>query len=481
MAKTSLFSFSRTPAVPSAPLRKHFDPLSELSEIFSAARAAFSFNMHEYDALVREYTHMREMPDEAYALTTLRKIASCVKPIMRKRGWKVGTLSEFYPDQSNLLGLNVNHGQQIMVRLRYANNKRSFMPFEDVLDTMLHELCHIEIGPHNSSFHKLWDTLRDEWYALQIKGYTGEGFLGNGRMLGGRQIPNEELRRRARAAAQQRERERLTKGPRQASGRRLGGVTPKPRDPRDAVAEATIRRTKDLNSQEGCGTGTKAGARAAEDALLNGFTTKEDMDEADQVAINEALFELMSMEEEQKIIDSQDVSNPTEGLVWTAKDGLQAAPRSTPSSSRGTTSTTPNLVPGRRQPERDRPGRPLSRLVREADERSGKRPQSAPDNPFSRILPPPDPQPAVNPEPSPWQCLICTLVNDAEVSRCGACESTRPGGNRRPQTKTAGRSSVLQAGPENTAPLGWNCRQCHTFMESQWWTCSLCGLMKDHS
>jgi hypothetical protein len=436
--------------------------------------------MHEYDALIREYTHMREMPDEAYALNTLRKIASCVKPIMRKRGWKVGTLSEFYPDQNNLLGLNVNHGQQILVRLRYANNKRSFMPFDEVLDTMLHELCHIEIGPHNSSFHKLWDTLRDEWYALQIKGYTGEGFLGNGRMLGGQRIPNEELRRRARAAAQQRERERVTSGPRQAPGRRLGGVTPKPRDPRDAVAEATIRRTKDLNSQEGCGTGTKAGARAAEDALLNGFTTKEDMDEADQVAINEALFELMSMEEEQKIIDSQDVSYPTEGLVWTAKDGLQAAPKSTSSSSRPTKPGPSNSTPQRKQPERDRTGRPLSRLVKEADERSGKRPQSVPENPFSRVLPPREPEPNNAPEPSSWQCLICTLINEANANTCGACESAHPG-PRPSQSKAPSRSGASQKRSENNAPLGWNCRQCHTFMESQWWTCSLCGLMKDHS
>jgi RNA polymerase subunit RPABC4/transcription elongation factor Spt4 len=26
--------------------------------------------------------------------------------------------------------------------------------------------------------------------------------------------------------------------------------------------------------------------------------------------------------------------------------------------------------------------------------------------------------------------------------------------------------------------LGWNCLECGTFMETQWWTCSLCGTMK---
>jgi len=28
-----------------------------------------------------------------------------VKPIMRKRGWKVGVLAEFYPEERNLLGM----------------------------------------------------------------------------------------------------------------------------------------------------------------------------------------------------------------------------------------------------------------------------------------------------------------------------------------------------------------------------------------
>jgi hypothetical protein len=95
--------------------------------------------MRELDTQVGQYSHLKEMPESDYALLTLRKIASCVKPLMRKRGWKVGTLSEFFPEQSNLLGLNVNHGQQILVRLRYAHNPRSFIPYEQVLDTMLHE------------------------------------------------------------------------------------------------------------------------------------------------------------------------------------------------------------------------------------------------------------------------------------------------------------------------------------------------------
>jgi DNA-dependent metalloprotease WSS1 len=60
--------------------------------------------MPERDALVLSYSHLVKFDREKDALRTLRKIASLVKPIMRARGWKVGELAEFYPDEHNLLG-----------------------------------------------------------------------------------------------------------------------------------------------------------------------------------------------------------------------------------------------------------------------------------------------------------------------------------------------------------------------------------------
>lgn len=95
--------------------------------------------MRETDALVSEYQHARRRPRESEALLMLRKIASLVKPIMRQRAWRVGTLCEFYPNQRNLLGLNVNTGQKICLRLRYPSDQRQFLPLEQVVDTMLHE------------------------------------------------------------------------------------------------------------------------------------------------------------------------------------------------------------------------------------------------------------------------------------------------------------------------------------------------------
>jgi hypothetical protein len=58
----------------------------------------------EHDALVGQYSHLNKLSREKEALHTLKKIASLVKPIMRARNWRVGTLAEFYPDEQNLLG-----------------------------------------------------------------------------------------------------------------------------------------------------------------------------------------------------------------------------------------------------------------------------------------------------------------------------------------------------------------------------------------
>lgn len=51
-------------------------------------------------------------------------------------------------------------GVNVRLRLRRVNRDEEFIPFDQVLDTMLHELCHNAHGPHNASFYKLWDDLR---------------------------------------------------------------------------------------------------------------------------------------------------------------------------------------------------------------------------------------------------------------------------------------------------------------------------------
>lgn len=64
------------------------------------------------------------------------------------------------PTNSALLGLNVGRGVHVKLRLRRPRGDFDFFSYEEVLDTMLHELCHIEHGPHNALFYKLWDDIR---------------------------------------------------------------------------------------------------------------------------------------------------------------------------------------------------------------------------------------------------------------------------------------------------------------------------------
>uniref|UniRef100_A0A7N0SVS8 Uncharacterized protein n=1 Tax=Kalanchoe fedtschenkoi TaxID=63787 RepID=A0A7N0SVS8_KALFE len=185
---------------------------------------------------------------EDEARNILEKIAKQVQPIMRKRQWRVKLLSEFCPSNPSLLGLNVGGGVEVKLRLRRPNRDWDFLPYDQVLDTMLHELCHNEIAPHNADFYKLWDQIRKECEELISKGITGtgEGFDLPGRRLGGfsRQPPVSSLRQTALAAAENRARKEslMPSGP-----KRLGGDSfiKEALSPMQAAAMAAERRFQD--------------------------------------------------------------------------------------------------------------------------------------------------------------------------------------------------------------------------------------------
>ena len=56
------------------------------------------------DVWVLSYEHLKGLPKLDHALTLLQRIASRVKPIMRKHGWRLPVLAEFLPDNPTLLG-----------------------------------------------------------------------------------------------------------------------------------------------------------------------------------------------------------------------------------------------------------------------------------------------------------------------------------------------------------------------------------------
>lgn len=59
---------------------------------------------------VQSFTHLEDMPEPGRALTMLKRVASLVKPIMRKHGWVLPVLSEFFPENPGLLGEHYTQG-----------------------------------------------------------------------------------------------------------------------------------------------------------------------------------------------------------------------------------------------------------------------------------------------------------------------------------------------------------------------------------
>ncbi|GAV98903.1 WLM-domain-containing protein [Lentinula edodes] len=205
------------------------------------------------EVYVQSFTHLKDRKSADKALEMLRRVASLVKPIMRKHSWVLPVLAEFFPDNPNLLGLNVNMGHQILVRLRPPHSPDSFLPEEDVVQTMLHELTHNVHGPHDEKFYKFLAELQEEYDALQRSGYAGEGFFSKGNRLGtniSHNIPPHLARAQAVAAAEKRRNLSQTLG---GGGRRLGGGTEdRALSLRERAKRAAERRLLDERS---CGQG----------------------------------------------------------------------------------------------------------------------------------------------------------------------------------------------------------------------------------
>ena len=56
------------------------------------------------EILIQSFTHLKGRPKADQALPLLQRIASLVKPIMRKHGWVLPVLAEFFPESPNLVG-----------------------------------------------------------------------------------------------------------------------------------------------------------------------------------------------------------------------------------------------------------------------------------------------------------------------------------------------------------------------------------------
>jgi hypothetical protein len=290
---------------------------------------------------------------------------------------------------------------------------------------------------------------------------------------------------------------------------------------RKVIADAATRRN---SITTGCASGSSEADVLNNKAVQGGFRTEAEEDDANDQAIAQALQELMEEEEMAKLC----APSGHGGLAWDREKGLQFD--SNPPS-RDPSPHNPSPISGQitgdlfppynfkasssRDALSNSKGQPLSRLVTEFSNTRSKSKSRAPPRSASgsevdrnKALPPP-PTPInqenysppsttpVSTDPTKWVCPQCTLLNPLDFLACDACGLEQPP-QPIPQNQRYGSTqhasplpkpppAVELRGPTATpfepakGRIGWNCLNCGTFMEKQWWTCSLCGVMKDAS
>ncbi|KAI8996613.1 WLM-domain-containing protein [Trametes punicea] len=101
-------------------------------------------------------------PESARDLLTCLANDPAIRHVMGKHQFSVGVLTELAPhEQPHLLGLNVNAGQAIKLRLR-TDRYDGFRTYKEVRRVLCHELTHNVWGDHDNNFKELNSTLNRE-------------------------------------------------------------------------------------------------------------------------------------------------------------------------------------------------------------------------------------------------------------------------------------------------------------------------------
>ncbi|XP_010675902.2 DNA-dependent metalloprotease WSS1 isoform X1 [Beta vulgaris subsp. vulgaris] len=374
---------------------------------------------------VWEIKALKRKPKQDEAMKILERIAKQVQPIMRKHNWRVKVLSEMYGKRKNLLGLNVGRGIEVKLRLRSPNNELEFYPFDMVLDTMLHELCHNAHGPHNASFYQLWDQLRKECEELMSKGISGagEGFDLPGRRLGGlsRQPPLSSLRKTTVAAAENRKQLKslLPSGPLRVGGDRNIMST---LSPVQAAAMAAERRLRDEIWCASASGGLDAEEEGDPDSLETlvlcqpgAASTSSKASNGDNVQSGAAASRKRPQSGSiTNLIDLSNVENFTSSGARDKSRKTSGSCSSSSSSSMGVSASgsTPNHAAGNKLEEAVQWTCETCTLLN---------PPLAPVCEACETLKPKD----ASVQYKFWSCKICTLENSINLERCSACSEWR--------------------------------------------------------
>ncbi|CAO1637583.1 unnamed protein product [Parajaminaea phylloscopi] len=430
------------------------------------------------DPRIKEYRALKKLPRADDALKMLRRIGVIVNPIMIRHQWNVPLLTEFTGSQKGggeLLGMNRNRGQVIYLRLREKGSDGvpldSFLPEDDVVYTMLHELAHNVRGPHDEQFFQILKGLEEEWYELRRTGgkVNGDGFLTPGLRLGAansRNLPPGQARLQALQKAEGRQRLQTAKRGGGKLGRGGAYTSNDSRTPAQAARDAAERRAKMVG---GCPS-TQAEQEGAvrwheEEELLHGIKVIRILDDDSGGG------------------RSHDHAEPT-------------APTRSRSGENGRTEVTATKPPASAsQPitidsdsstsddddQFDKEGFVTTGLKRARTEASTvgrqlRRRQNGPGD-FGVT----DPDPAHS-----WHCSSCTLSNADASPLCQACQSPRPGltaaglmaATRTPVTTASAHNTSFRSQGSND--VGWKCAECGHWMlaeQASFWVCAKCSAL----
>lgn len=137
---------------------------------------------------------LKKQPLKEDALDIMHELAKLVSPLMSRHNFHVGLFCEMFPKSQNLLGLNVNGGLKIMIRLRQHHNNLQFISKSELIGTVLHELTHNKYGAHNQLFYGFLDKITREFEEMMSRNsFNIYGLVNFDNMFGNNSMLNQKI------------------------------------------------------------------------------------------------------------------------------------------------------------------------------------------------------------------------------------------------------------------------------------------------
>jgi hypothetical protein len=129
----------------------------------------------------QQITTLSNLPNESQAKEILQRLAndSGIIAVMNKYKFTVNELCELMPDgyvgvsDVCVMGLNQNHGQKILLRLR-TDDLKGFRKYLSIKKVLYHELAHNIYSEHDGNFYILMRSIEKD--ANELKWETTRGF-----------------------------------------------------------------------------------------------------------------------------------------------------------------------------------------------------------------------------------------------------------------------------------------------------------------